>query len=41
MHVVGHHDGICLPFSAVVLYHVIHGGCSVQWCFLKKKSVKN
>ena len=40
MHVVGYHDGIWLSFSTVVLYHDIHGGCSVQQCFQKKKSEK-
>ena len=36
MHVVGYHDGIWLTFSTVMLYHDMHGGCSVQWCFQRK-----
>ena len=37
MHVVGYHDGIWLLFSTVVLYHDMHGGCSVQWSIEEKK----
>ena len=40
MHVMDYHDGIWLPFSTVVLYHEIIGGCSIQWCFQKKKKEK-
>ena len=37
MHVVSYHDGIWLLFSTVVLYHDMHGGCSVQWSVQEKK----
>ena len=37
MHVVSYHDGIWLLVSTVVLYHDMHGGCSVQWSVQEKK----
>ena len=37
MYVVGYDDEIWLPFSTVVRYTDMHGVCSVQWCFQKKK----